>query len=199
MKVATESLSGSLQTLIDARLDTIDRMLLGRVPRADRLAIVREVESQIFELLHGQGEPEELSRDEVLAVLGRLDPPEAYLPEEWQDASGPVRVPSARVSAPARPSSSRAGKASFIVGLATLALVALSPMIVIGAEFTGSKEVTIFLWLGTVGTVIVGGFTAIGLAVFSRLREFGAVFGLVTGIFSVLAAIAGGIFLLLNI
>ena len=37
-----------LQTLIDSRLDTIDRMLLGRLPRTERLEIVREVELQNF-------------------------------------------------------------------------------------------------------------------------------------------------------
>ena len=36
----------SLQTLIDSRLDTIDRMLLGRLPRSERLEITREVESR---------------------------------------------------------------------------------------------------------------------------------------------------------
>ena len=33
----------TLQTLIDSRLDTIDRMLVGRLPRSERLEIVREV------------------------------------------------------------------------------------------------------------------------------------------------------------
>ena len=41
MTVAAVHLSGSVQTLIDSRLDTIDRMLLGRLSRQDRLAIVR--------------------------------------------------------------------------------------------------------------------------------------------------------------
>ena len=45
MTTTTAQLSESLQILIDSRLDTIDRMLLGRVSRQDRLAIVREVES----------------------------------------------------------------------------------------------------------------------------------------------------------
>ena len=48
MMVATARISDSVQTLIDSRLDTIDRMLLGRLSRQDRLAIVREVESQIM-------------------------------------------------------------------------------------------------------------------------------------------------------
>ena len=84
MTVATDQriyLSESLQSLIDSRLDTIERMLLGRVARAERMAIVREVESQIHELL-GERETDEPSREDVLAVLARLDPPEAYLPEE---------------------------------------------------------------------------------------------------------------------
>ena len=87
MTVATDQriyLSESLQSLIDSRLETIERMLLGRVARAERMAIVREVESQIHELL-GERETDELSREDVLAVLARLDPPEAYLPEEGRD------------------------------------------------------------------------------------------------------------------
>ena len=72
-----------LQALIDSRLDTIDRMLLGRLPRAERLEMVREVESQIFELLQERCS-DEPTREDVLAVLARLDPPEAYLPEELE-------------------------------------------------------------------------------------------------------------------
>ena len=53
MMVDTVQLSDSLQALIDSRLDTVDRMLLGRLSRQDRLAIVREVESQIHELFKG--------------------------------------------------------------------------------------------------------------------------------------------------
>src|SRR3954470_8508165 len=73
----------SLQALIDSRLDTIDRMLLGRLPRGERLEVVREVESQVFELLQERG-GDEPTREDVLAVLARLDPPEAYLPEEGE-------------------------------------------------------------------------------------------------------------------
>ena len=63
-------LTEALQALVDARLDTIDRMLLGKVDRQDRLAIGREVESQIFDLLRGR-DGETIGRDEVLAVLAR--------------------------------------------------------------------------------------------------------------------------------
>src|SRR4051812_8571371 len=58
MTVASIRLTESLQTLIDARLDTVDRMLLGRVPRADRLAIARDLEAQIFDLLQECGADE---------------------------------------------------------------------------------------------------------------------------------------------
>ncbi len=92
MTVATDHslhLSGSMQTMIDSRLDTVERMLLGRVPRAERLAIVREVESQIHELLR-ECDAEELSREDVLAVLARLDPPEAFLPEHGELETPPA-------------------------------------------------------------------------------------------------------------
>ena len=60
MTTVAVELSGSLQALVDCRLDTIDRLLMGRMPRQDRLAIVREVEAQVFELLQERGR-EELS------------------------------------------------------------------------------------------------------------------------------------------
>ncbi len=88
--IASIHVSESLQTLIDCRLDTIDRMLLGRLPRSERVEIVREVESQIFDLL-GERNSDELTREDVLAVLARLDPPEAYLPDEARSEPLPRR------------------------------------------------------------------------------------------------------------
>src|SRR5262245_28692687 len=116
MTVATMPLLGSQQALIDARLDTIDRMLLGRVPRQDRLAIVKEVEAQVFELLQ-ERDTEELDRDDVLAVLARLDPPEAYLPEEAgeEPASSPMRSRT-RLIEPKRKGDLQVAKASGILG-----------------------------------------------------------------------------------
>jgi hypothetical protein len=200
MTTVTDQLSGALQALVDSRLDTIDRMLLGRVPRQDRLAIVREVESQIFELLQERG-ARELDRDDVLAVLARLDPPEAYLPDD--DAEGaPVsaRVPArGRVAPPARRGDSGVGKASGILGLVTLALVAFSPLIVIGSELTGSEAMVLILWFGTVGLILAGGVMAIVLSAYSRLSSAWAVTGLVTGVLSVISALGGGVFLILNV
>ena len=69
MTVATAQISESLQTLIDSRLDTIDRMLLGQLPGQERIAIVTEVEAQIHELPQ-TSDADELTREDVLAVLG---------------------------------------------------------------------------------------------------------------------------------
>jgi len=43
--IASIHVSESLQPLIDCRLVTIDRMLLGPLPLSERVEIVREVES----------------------------------------------------------------------------------------------------------------------------------------------------------
>lgn len=80
MSTLATAISADLQALIDARLDTIDRMLMGRMPRADRLAIVEEVSNQIEEML-ARKDREILDREDVLEVLSRLDPPEAYMAE----------------------------------------------------------------------------------------------------------------------
>src|SRR6516165_12298038 len=108
--------SESIQALIDCRLDTIDRILMGRLPRAERVNIVREVESQIFELL-GQRHNDELDREDVLTVLRRLDPPEAYLPDESGSEPSPRRgVTSTRAGELGRGSNAWIGMASGIIG-----------------------------------------------------------------------------------
>ena len=130
MMVATTQVTESLQTLIDSRLDTIDRMLLGRLPRSERLEVVREVEGQIHELLGERGS-DDLTREDVLAVLARLDPPEAYLPEgEAADRSAAApRMPfSAPAIRPASKPSFQAGKVGGIVGIVSLCLVMFLPL-----------------------------------------------------------------------
>jgi hypothetical protein len=74
-------LNPDLRILIDERLDAIDRTLLGvQVSYSERRSIVAEVETQIFELLSRK--TEHPTREDVLAVLDSLDPPESYIPEE---------------------------------------------------------------------------------------------------------------------
>ena len=197
MTVATVNLSDTLQALIDARLDTIDRMLLGRVNRQDRLAIVREVETQIHDLLAGR-DSGDLDRDDVLAVLARLDPPEAYLPDESTGEPAPMRRPTV-VQGPglghSRPG--RISRASGILGLSSLGLLVLAVILTVIAISMGSNSdflvVSIF---GLAGLAFVLGLLAVVLASFARLRGAMAIVGLVTGILSMLISLFGTIFLL---
>jgi hypothetical protein len=200
MSLGTAQLSESLQALIDARLDTIDRMLLGRVARTDRLAIVREVESQVFELLHERG-TEDLTREDVLAVLARLDPPEAYLPEDDDEAGrertaapNRVRAPEARRNGKPRPA-----KTSGIVGLSALAVVLFSPLIFLIGELMAeivTEAGVIFFWSVAILATCAAGLLAIILGVMGRRGGAWAVVGMVAGAFSFLFACAAAILLI---
>ncbi len=142
MTVATHrriQLSTALQSLIDSRLDTIDRMLLGRVDRGERLAIVREVESQIDELL-GERDADDLSREDVLAVLGRLDPPEAYLADELEsEGHGEVRGSARQPVRGARQGHQGVARASGFLGLGGLLALMLLILSTYAAEALGSE------------------------------------------------------------
>ena len=185
---AETMLTEPLQSLVDARLDTIDRMLIGRVNRHDRLAIVRDVESQIFEQLRGR-DAGTLDRDDVLAVLARLDPPEAYLPDEDSPVQGrPARIsPVPRGMTPSRDArSGRIDLASGILGIVSM------PILMLGC-WIGIALQSIPVYFGTIGLVFITGLLAIIFAARARLRSAWAVVGLVIGIFAMLAAIAGGL------
>ncbi len=184
MTVATHrriQLSTGLQSLIDSRLDTIDRMLLGRVGRGERLAIVREVESQIDELL-GERETDELSREDVLAVLGRLDPPEAYLPDELE-SEGHAEVRTS-VRQPTRPTIDRhhgVARTSGFLGLG--ALFAL--MILILSYCTAvalNSELPLYIGAAfSIPCVLLGSVLSIALGIYSRKSGVWALVGVVTG------------------
>jgi hypothetical protein len=191
MSVATTDLSRSTQHLIDSRLDTIDRMLLGRVSRQERLEIVREVEAQIFEQLRERG-ADEFGREDVLAVLGRLDPPEAYLPDEEPDrGSVPFRTTSsahARRSPPVRGTEAKVARISGILGMVALALITMGSAVVYGLLLlTGSEVAFLGLGGGELTLSFLLGFLAITLAVYSRQPSLWAIVGLVSGILSILA------------
>jgi hypothetical protein len=71
-------LAPSLQRLVDARLDNIDRALLSTdTSRYERRQIVSAVEDQIQELV-ARIDKAEPSREDILRILASLDPPEAY-------------------------------------------------------------------------------------------------------------------------
>lgn len=201
MTIGTAQLSESLQALVDARLDTIDRMLLGRVSRRDRVAIVREVESQVFELLHDRN-ADELSREDVLAVLSQLDPPEAYLPDDDGGESFPER-PRPAVRAPGFAAASkkpfRVGKASGMLGLCSIAMVLLSPFFYLMASVTQSELVLFIVLFGLVFLMLATSILGIVFAIIGRRESVWAVTGGVTSGLSLLMALLGVAFLILEL
>jgi VIT1/CCC1 family predicted Fe2+/Mn2+ transporter len=199
MTAETVQLPEALQALIDSRLDTIDRMLLGRHPRPDRLAIVREVEAQIFELL-SERETRDLDRDDVLAVLARLDPPEAYLPDDAdEEPASPRRATPSLPTPTSRRKDPRIAAASGIIGIATLLFVLLSPLLYLAAAAFNSEALALMFLFAALGLMFVGAVMAVVLATVGRLRGAWAVTGLVTGILSLLFASGAGLFLLLEL
>jgi hypothetical protein len=191
MTIVAAELSGTLQALVDSRLDTIDRMLMGRVPRQERLAIVREVESQIFDLLQERN-TEELDREDVLAVLARLDPPEAFLPDEVGEEPVPTRRerPS-RIVRPVQSGGSRVAKASGILGVVSLVLVLIvAPLGYIAAVAFGSMAVFFLFSAAPVLLALIGGILAMVMGICSRMTTAWAVVGVVTGGSSLLFSLA---------
>jgi hypothetical protein len=188
MTLESVRLSAPLQALIDARLDTIDRMLLGVVPREDRLAIVRDVESQVHELLQARN-TDEPSRADVLSVLASLDPPEAYLPDEQvgETPTAPRPMPLIRPSASQPgPSDSNMARVSGVLGIVSLlgALILPSLSYLVAVAFS-SIEVLIAAGACSVGLVVIGCVLAVVLASRAGLKSGWAVAGLVTGLLSV--------------
>lgn len=175
----------ALQGLIDARLDTIDRMLLGRLPRADRLAVTRDVEGQIFDLL-GERPGHELDREDVLTVLARLDPPEAYIPEEGGYEAQAVLLPAAATgrlrAASALPEDGDRKRAMVvgIVGLLVMTMIALLPVFyLIGALF--EAELFLFGIIGLSCLIAVASLPTLILSILWRRGGPWAVVGIVAG------------------
>jgi hypothetical protein len=191
---ASIHISESLQTLIDCRLDTIDRMLLGCLPRSERLEIVREVESQIFELL-GERNSAELTREDVLAVLGRLDPPEAYLPDEARIEHVPTR--GAATALPRQPLRARdpwIGRASGILGISMFVMLWLLYPLVILLSGVGLPYLPIMVvWFGVVLIAFVGSIIGLLFAGHARFKGGWAVAGLVASILALLLSLAAGV------
>ncbi|HEX8199868.1 MAG TPA: hypothetical protein VF590_05230 [Isosphaeraceae bacterium] len=198
MTIASVRLADSVQALIDARLDTIDRMLLGRVPRPDRLAITRDLETQIFELLQDCG-ADEPGRDDVLAVLARLDPPEAYLPEATDAGPGTGREPA---PLPYRPLTRggpgpRVAKLSGLLGLSALALVLLMPLVYVVAALLESEAVLFVVGFGVGGVIFVGSLAGLVLGIHARRGGVWAILGVVTSLVALLFSGLAGLYVLL--
>ena len=199
MSIATASLSTAAQALIDARLDVIERILMDRMGRQDRLTIVREVESQIHELLAERG-VDEASREDVLAVLARLDPPEAYLSDEELNTN-----PVPRAATNPRPANSSAtpkanvlldflaitsGILGIVAGLAGLLMSALSLMIVTRLVSQVPDTLVHLSFFGGASAILLASPCSLALSFYCRFQSRWAVFGLISSLFSMIAAIA---------
>jgi hypothetical protein len=182
-------LSGSLQALVDSRLDTIDRMLMGRMPRQERMAIVREVEAQIFDLLQERG-GEDITREDVLAVLARLDPPEAYLPEETAvEPISPRATSREQAVRPARRGDPKVARISGILGLVMMVLALFSPVLGYGIAIPFQSLAAFWVVCGIVSSLaFVSGIIAFVLAIYSRMASAWAGVGVVTSSLSWLFA-----------
>jgi len=144
-------LNPDLRTLIDERLDAIDRMLLrAQVSYSERRSIVAEVETQIFELLSRK--TDNPTREDVVAVLDSLDPPESYVPEELRGrvTSRPIGSP----REPARPLLSRRAigmVASLIAGGVFVVAVVIGNAALIA--FAAASE-NVIPWIITVACLL---------------------------------------------
>lgn len=210
MTMATKiELAKPLQALIDARLDTIDRMLLGQIPRPDRLSILNEVESQIEELL-AERDAASLTRDDIIEVLRQLDPPEAFVPEEIPDPAN--RTPQSfsrqnhyqshsrqtQVEIPSSGKlSSRAGLISGIMGLSTFFsffILMIIAWVLAAALGSGVLFIAEFCAIAVVG--FGTGLCAFILGIMGRNQGIMPVVGMVTGALSVLLCVVVPIVLL---
>jgi len=192
--IASIHVPESLQALIDCRLDTIDRMLLGRLPRSERVEIVREVESQIFDLL-GERSSDELTREDVLAVLARLDPPEAYLPDEA--SSRPLPRRGANNALPRQALRERdpwTGRASGILGITMFVmLLVVCPLVALLSSFNSPSAALMVVWFGVTLMTFVGSIIGLVFAGHARVKGGWAVAGLVTNILALLLSLAASV------
>jgi hypothetical protein len=178
MTATVANLDPALQALVDDRLDAIDRVLLrAGVSRGERRDIVEEVEAQIHELLARKSGGES-SRADVLAVLGTLDPPEAYAPEPYRHrVQETVERPAVRIRRP-QPSLLALGSAAGAV-LCCLLTVVLGLLIV----QNGIDEIGLIL--GALLLPIDLAVTACGIAAIVRIRRSeGWLFGLRAALFA---------------
>lgn len=183
-------LSESLQALIDSRLDTIDRMLLGRLSRQDRLAIVREVESQIHELLM-ERDAGESTREDVLAVLARLDPPEAYIPDEIGGERVAVnRTVATQIGRSIVRNDNKVGKASGILGLAALVLMLLLPLCYVIAAALNSEVVALVLYVGDLLLMVGASVLSLALGIYARKSGPWAMVGTVASLLTFILSLA---------
>ena len=189
----TGPLDDPAQALIDSRLDTIDRLLLGQVSRADRQAIVREVEAQIYDHLAGR-DPGHSDRDAAIAALAQLDPPEAFLPDEPRATPRPPVPPAPRRPVDsgrhaARPAGAIAGRVGGVLGVVSVVLLGLAiAAILVG--ISSNIPALEFVFLGLLLVDVPISLLAINFAAYARFVGASAVVGFVAGTISLLSVVA---------
>jgi hypothetical protein len=195
--------TNTARALIDARLETVERALFGRLSRTERLDIVGEIESRIDELLQERcGPVNEPTREDVLAVLLKIDPPEAYLDFESGDEVRPPAfqrsVPRARIEPVSNDDTlKRRSIAGGLCGIAGLFSALISPLFLLLTENTHSMSFLYFGFGGCVFLCMVAGLTALVLSCMGQLRSGWSIGGLALGITSVSLSLVGAVLLIM--
>jgi hypothetical protein len=171
-------LDAPLRVLVERRLDGIDKVLLAAgVSRGERCGIVEEVEAQIYEMLARRTE-EPPTRQDVLAVLAALDPPEAYAPEGYRAAAAAALA----TERPAGPQPSLLALGSAAVGAINLMLLALCALLALGEGVEGEL---LMLAFGVLGFCIPMAVTVCGAVSLLQIRSSaGRLFGLPAAVFA---------------
>ncbi|MCY2964398.1 MAG: hypothetical protein NT069_12305 [Planctomycetota bacterium] len=167
--------------LVDCRLDLLDRLLVGAVPRAERMATVARVEARIQELVAALPTSDPTD-DEMLQVLSQTDSPEAVLSAARAShvssgngySPGVCAVELSNGSSATRPTSKPALVSCGLAGVALLLMIAF-PGVLFGIEMYGSSipEVA-YAILGTLlGVVALVSAAALGTSVYAlwKLRR----------------------------
>lgn len=181
--MTVHALPEAQQMLIDSRLETIERMLMGRVPRADRLAIIEEVELQIYELI-GDRDPDLITAEDIVEILRQLDPPEAYLTnDDIGVESRTTSQPMPRFELDAMHSVQplhTGGRMGGIMGICSIGLIFAVPIIWMLFAFT-SQIVGLLIALALVALLgISAGITGLVMSIRNRRQGVLPILGIVT-------------------
>lgn len=197
--LTTERLPRPLQRLVDAHLDTIDRMLLGRVPRADRLGIVREVEGQIYDQLR-ERPGHELDREDVLTVLTQLDPPEAYIPEEagYEPMAVVLPAPRVRTRRAEDPGERQRALVVGILGLLVMGMFCVAVLAYVLAVLGALGESVIYALFALALLMTAIGLPTLILSILWRRGGSWAIVGIVGGAMGLVVGPLTGFITLLN-
>lgn len=146
---------------IDLRLDTIDRALLGLLPRRERIELVAQIETKLHESAANSpadGTPE-AAHDLPLRPEGAIDSASSA-PPSYSPLS-----PDRRFLAHRRPRS-RLAVSSGILGMVALALLAALPiMYVVVSAIMTDEILTISLFGGHIAAVLFGGLLAVAMGI----------------------------------